>query len=331
MKTKKSIASLSLDLDNKWSYLKTHGDSGWESFPSFLDVLIPRVLNFLSAQNLKITVFIVGQDAALKQNHALLRSIAAAGHEIGNHSFRHEPWLHLYSEDELEIEVAEAELQIERATGIMPRGFRAPGYSLTSATCRVLTRRGYLYDASTLPSSLISLARAFYFMTTKLTQEQRQQQKRSGGTLRDTFRPLTPYRWKVERGSLIEIPVTTMPIVRFPIHMSYLICLSVVSRSLAHRYFQLGLKLCRLRGIQPSILLHPTDFLGCEDRCDMPFFPGMNVPWKEKLDFVGRVIRTLCAEFNVVTLRHHVEEVAQASSLPLLEPRFEACSQHRLI
>jgi hypothetical protein len=330
MKTKKSIASLSLDLDNKWSYLKTHGDSGWESFPSFLDVLIPRVLNFLSAQNLKITVFIVGQDAALEQNHAVLRSIAAAGHEIGNHSFRHEPWLHLYSEEELEIEVAKAELQIERATGIIPRGFRAPGYSLTSATCRVLTRRGYLYDASILPSSLISLARAFYFMTAKLTQEQRQQQKRSGGTLRDTFRPLRPYRWKVERGSLIEIPVTTMPIVRFPIHMSYLICLSVFSRSLAHSYFQLGLKLCRVREIQPSILLHPTDFLGCEDNCDIPFFPGMNLPWKEKLDFVGRIIRTLCAEFNVLTLRQHVEEVAQASSLPLVEPRFKACFQHRL-
>ena len=29
----KPIASLSLDLDNKWSYLKTHGDAGWDSFP----------------------------------------------------------------------------------------------------------------------------------------------------------------------------------------------------------------------------------------------------------------------------------------------------------
>ena len=27
-------ASLSLDLDNQWSYMKTHGDDGWESYPS---------------------------------------------------------------------------------------------------------------------------------------------------------------------------------------------------------------------------------------------------------------------------------------------------------
>ena len=32
------------------------------------------------------------------KNRAALRAIAAAGHEIGNHSFRHEPWLHLYTD-----------------------------------------------------------------------------------------------------------------------------------------------------------------------------------------------------------------------------------------
>ena len=61
----KPLASLSLDLDNKWSYLKTHGDAGWEAFPSYLDVVVPRVLDLLAARSLKITFFVVGQDAAL--------------------------------------------------------------------------------------------------------------------------------------------------------------------------------------------------------------------------------------------------------------------------
>ena len=39
------IASLSLDLDNKWSYMKTHGDPGWEGFPSYLDTVVPRFLD----------------------------------------------------------------------------------------------------------------------------------------------------------------------------------------------------------------------------------------------------------------------------------------------
>ena len=43
----KPIASLSLDLDNKWSYLKTHGDEGWDQYPSYLDVVVPRFLDIL--------------------------------------------------------------------------------------------------------------------------------------------------------------------------------------------------------------------------------------------------------------------------------------------
>ena len=35
------LASLSIDLDDQWSYMKTHGDFGWESFPSYFDVAIP--------------------------------------------------------------------------------------------------------------------------------------------------------------------------------------------------------------------------------------------------------------------------------------------------
>ena len=104
MNNNKPLASLSLDLDNLWSYMKTHGDSGWESFPSYLDIVVPRVLDFLEKRGLKITFFVVGQDAALQKNHAAIRSIADAGHEIGNHSFNHEPWLHLYSEQQIESE-----------------------------------------------------------------------------------------------------------------------------------------------------------------------------------------------------------------------------------
>ena len=71
----KPVASLSLDLDNKWSYMKTHGDAGWETFPSYLDTVVPRVLNFLKDRDLKITFFIVGQDAALEKNREAIASL----------------------------------------------------------------------------------------------------------------------------------------------------------------------------------------------------------------------------------------------------------------
>src|SRR6266550_3424612 len=151
---RKPLASLSLDLDNQWSYMKTHGDAGWDSYPTYLPLVVPRVLDILRRRGLRITFFIVGQDAARPENREALRSLADAGHEIGNHSFKHEPWLHLYSEEEIECELRSAEEAIEQATGKRPIGFRGPGFSVSESVLRVLARRGYEYDASTFPTFL---------------------------------------------------------------------------------------------------------------------------------------------------------------------------------
>lgn len=316
------MASLSFDLDDKWSYMKTHGDQAWESFPSYLDVLVPRVLDFLKARNLIITFFVVGQDAALEKNHEFLRSITAAGHEIGNHSFKHDPWLHLYSEKEIETEIASAEEHIERASGQRPVGFRGPGYSLTSAVLRVIARRGYRYDATTLPSLLAPLVRAYYFTTAKFSPDQRRQRQVLGGTFRDGLRPIRPYRWQVDEGGIIEIPVTTMPIFRIPIHFSYLMCLGALSPALALRYFEIALTLCRLTGTQPSLVLHPTDLLGCDDSQALPFIPGMNLPSERKMEFVEEILGRFSLKFTVLTLRQHALEVSQMSRLAVEQPSF---------
>src|SRR5262245_40899187 len=316
------VASLSLDLDNKWSYLKTHGDPGWETFPSYLSVLVPRVLDFLKARNLTITFFIVGWDAALERNHELLKAIADAGHEIGNHSFHHEPWMHLYSQGQIETEIAVAEEHVELATGRKPIGFRGPGYSLSNAMLRELVRRGYRYDASTLPNLLAPLARAYYFTTADFTVEQRRQRQGLGGTLRDGLRPIKPYRWQLNEGEIIEIPVTTMPVFRTPIHVSYLMCLGILSPTLALRYFKGALRLCRLTGIQPSLLLHPTDFLGCDDTPDLSFIPGMSIPSEKKLELIAAVLDKLSAKFTILTVGQHVLELSQKSRMEVLQPKY---------
>jgi len=316
----KPVASLSLDLDNKWSYLKTHGDPEWERFPSYLDIVVPRVLDFLKARNLTITVFIVGQDAAMDKNRELLRAIAAAGHEIGNHSFHHEPWLHLYSEEATETEIGQAEEHIERATGQRPLGFRGPGFSLSPATLRVLARRGYRYDASTLPTFLGPLARAYYFMRTRLSPEQREQRKVLFGAFAEGWQPLRPYRWRTDAGEILEIPVTTMPIFKVPIHVSYLLYLNALAPSLAVPYFRAALRLCRWTATQPSLLLHPLDFLGREDAGDLSFFPAMNLPRERKLELVSRALEVLAARFTVCTMEAHAEAAARALHVPVREP-----------
>lgn len=309
MSVNKPMASLSLDLDNKWSYLKTHGEPSWSSYPSYLPLLAPRVLEFLRERNLTITFFIVGMDADRPENREALHAIAAAGHEIGNHSYHHEPWLHLYSENEIEAEIERAECAIADATGRRPIGFRGPGFSLSPATLRVLARRGYRYDASTFPTFLGPLARAYYFATARLSREDRQKRNVLFGAWHEGFRPLRPYDWATDAGDVLELPVTTFPGLRAPIHLSYLIYLSKYSEALARGYFQAALYACRMAGVEPSILLHPLDFLGREDDNDLGFFPGMDLPAAHKLRVTGECLGMLSELREVVTMEHHAHAI----------------------
>ncbi len=328
MTVPKPMAGLSLDLDNKWTYLKTHGDPGWESYPSYLDVVVPRVLEFLDAHQLKITVFIVGQDAALSANRESLASIAAAGHEIGNHSFHHEPWLHLYSEDEIDADLRDAEEAIASVTGQTPTGFRGPGFSFSETTLRVLARRGYHYDASTFPTFLGPLARAYYFMTARLSREQKRQRSALFGTIGEGFRPLNPYRWSTAEGLLTELPVTTKPIFRLPFHASYLLYLSTVSPRLALAYFKTALQLCRVTQTVPSFLLHPLDFLGRDDDGDLSFFPAMNLLSERKGAFLAEVIRIFMKDYSIVPLETLAASSVEATGAMPAPDRIPATMAH---
>lgn len=299
----KPLASLSLDLDNQWSYMKTHGDLGWESYPSYLNTFIPLVLDLLDQLNLKITFFIVGQDAALKKNEEALKLITERGHEVGNHSLYHEPWLHLLSKNKIQREVLETENHIYRTTGQKPLGFRGPGFSWNPDLLEVLAENGYIYDTSTLPTYLGPMARMYYFWTTNLTQEKRAQRKRLFGKFKDGLKPVKPYIWHLSTGMhLLEIPVTTIPIIKSPFHLSYLLYLSRFSDSLMILYLKLAINLCKLTNITPSYLLHPLDLLGGDKLKELSFFPAMDLGFDRKASVFNKVIDQLRKHFQLVNM-----------------------------
>jgi len=303
------IASISLDLDNKWSYLKSHGDESWQDYPSFLPTVVPRTLDILRSLDMRITFFIVGQDAVFEENRGTLRSIADAGHEIGNHSFHHEPWLHLYSQADLEEEFVRSEAAILDFTGQQTIGFRGPGFSYSSETLAILNRRGYVYDASTFPTYLGPLARAYYFLHSSLDRAQRQQRKQLFGALSNGFLPLKPYRHQGEAAPLLEIPVTTLPLFKVPIHFSYIMYLATFSRLAAVSYFRSAMRFCKLNGVQPSLLLHPLDFLGKDDEEELGFFPGMNVEAGFKLSLAEQLLGWMSEQFTCVTMAEHADSL----------------------
>jgi hypothetical protein len=309
-KPMKPIASLSLDLDNLWSYMKTHGDLGWESFPSYLPTVVPRLLDFFEQRHLRLTFFVVGQDIAEVRNRDAVRAIAEAGHEIGNHSFSHEPWLHLQPETHIEDEITRTEELLVSIAKTRPVGFRGPGYSFSATTMHVLKRRGYLYDASLLPTWIGPLARSYYFLTSNLDGDQLEQRRALFGCFRDCIQPLNAHQLGPELGDLLEIPVTTMPLFRVPIHASYVLYLATFSRKLALSYFRFAVSLCRLTGVRPSLLLHPPDFMSSGEAPDLAFFPAMRLPTWTKAELLTEIMDIYCDSFSVLTLKEYAEQVA---------------------
>lgn len=304
----KPIASLSLDLDNKWSYMKTHGDAGWEKFPTYLDVIVPRSLKFLRERNLNITFFIVGQDAAREENFAAIKQISDAKHEIGNHSFKHEPWLHLYSKQELTEEFERTENALENVTGQKTIGFRGPGYSLSPTVLEVLSERGYEYDCSTLPTYIGPLARAYYFLASpNMSAEEKEKRKKLFGKLSDGFQSLKPYKWQIGAKTLTEIPVTTLPVFKTPIHFSYLLYLATFSELAAKTYFKTALRFCLLNKLAPSLLLHPLDFLDGTDAAELKFFPAMNLPAEKKMELIGDFLADFGKHYQLENVRTHAD------------------------
>jgi hypothetical protein len=306
MAKKKPIASISLDLDNQWSYMKIHGDEGWDKYPSYFNIFVPHVLNVLDELDLKITFFIVGKDTESEENSKYLRMITDRGHEVGNHSYNHESWLQTYSYEKIEKEIRDAEEAIEKVTGQRPVGFRGPGFSWSKDLLKVLESRGYKYDASTLPTYLGPIARMYYFKKSNLSKEEKKARKELFGKFSEGFRKLKPYQWNLENGKTItEIPVTTMPVFKLPFHLSYLIYLGNISMPLMKLYLSTAINMCKITNTPISFLLHPLDLIGGDQIKELAFFPGMNVTSDKKVEIFKQVINSLKKHYEIVNMDQH--------------------------
>lgn len=83
----------------------------------------PELLEILARHRAPATFFQCGVN--VRRLPGVAREVAAAGHEIGNHTQTH-PLLALKSPGFIHRELAQAQETIEHATGFRPRYFRAP-------------------------------------------------------------------------------------------------------------------------------------------------------------------------------------------------------------
>lgn len=106
--------------------------------PTVVEVL-PRLLDELDALELGATFFVEAINCELYPD--AVRAIAARGHAVGQHGWRHERWSELGPEREAEL------LRRGRAAfgelGISVPGFRPPGGALTPRSPQLLRESGF--------------------------------------------------------------------------------------------------------------------------------------------------------------------------------------------
>lgn len=308
----KPAATLSLDLDDLWAYLRAQGDPDWEAAPSILPIAIERLLPLLRKLGLRITVFVVGRDLERPVARAAAKALADAGYELASHSLEHHADLVARPTEEIAADLTRTAQLIETLTGNPPRGFRCPSFGVSSALLALLARQGYHYDASLLPTSIGPLLRLLH--RASMSRESRRKERHAGlfGSVTNAALPLQPFCWQTSEGTLLELPVSTVPLLRTPFHMSYLHVLATRSPALARVYLDIALRACRARGVAPSFLLHPTDVLDARDAPALAYFAGMSRPWPEKLAHVRRTLERFNRDYRVLPLCELAREIDRA-------------------
>ncbi len=107
------------------------------------DKTVTRILDTLDEYNVKASFFIIG--ASAEKNPNLLRAIAEAGHDIGNHTYYHKVITKI-SPEELQEEVVKCYQTVAQIIGREPElFFRPPTLEYDQATINAVLATGFKY------------------------------------------------------------------------------------------------------------------------------------------------------------------------------------------
>lgn len=314
------LASVSVDLDEIHHYQRIHGiaraGSGSGAGPrsddagghAVYDVAIPRFARFAREHALPLTFFAVGADARRPANAAALRRLSRAGHEIANHSLDHRYDLTRLPEAAMRRQVVEGALAIREAVGLVPTGFRAPGYLMNDRLAQVLAQCDVGYDSSVFPCP------AYYAAKALVLGGQRVWGRRSAslvGSPEVLRAPIEPYRlgrpyWRRGTG-LVELPIQVTRRLRLPFIGT---ALTLAGPRLAEWLVQqiIGAPFVNLE-------LHGIDLLAAADGLSelAAYQADLRVPLARKFQVLQRVVAGLKgAGYQFVRLDEAAEQVAQS-------------------
>ena len=290
------IASVSVDLDGLACYAAIHG-----SDPSALDeralravpeVATARLCELFAELGIQATFFVIGAELRHSFAAQAVAAAARAGHEIGSHSQDHDYALSRRDRAAIDADLAAGDDAIRAACGAAPRGFRAPGYTLSEVLLEAVRARGYLYDSSLLPSPPYYVAKA---AALALYAVLGRRSRSILGPPAHLFASRSPH-W---RSGLRELPIATLPLLRAP----------VIGTVIAAAPPRVGLLLARAAGASGhlNLELHGIDALDASDGAPSALVaaqPGLRIAASVKLGRLRKVLAGLRGIAEIATLEN---------------------------
>jgi hypothetical protein len=302
-----STGAISVDVDTLQSIYRGRGRKRAEYTYAEFRMGLENFSRFLEPYGVNATLFMVGSDLLVPGNQPAVRAMAAAGHEIANHTHTHAQGFRLLSSEEQERELAGMEEACVTVTGRRPVGFRSPGWNMGDQALPILKRRGYVYDSSIHPMLATPAFKALHWLSTSACEPR---DRTTLGQWSYMFAPLSPYRTDASRlsrrgeGGVVEFPMSVVPGIRAPFWATFLLASGL-------QVFRACYRAIRSAGLPMHYMFHLSDFVDYShpDLADqVPSGGGvyvpqaLRVPLERKIALFRAAMDVIAADYQLVTL-----------------------------
>jgi len=100
---------------------------------------------------------------------------------------------------------------------------------------------------------------------------------------------------------LLEAPITTMPILRLPMHSTFVL-------TAGQALFDAGLALARARGVPVNYLLHAADVIDAVPDPALASYRFLATPWRDKQPLYEHMLRRLSQEYRLIPTAEFLTE-----------------------
>lgn len=318
---RKPAGTIQVDVDELWVYYESIGRPAPAGVPAQVyQQGIPRLLALFRRYGVRATFFVCGRD--VPEQSGWLAEMVRQGHEVANHTTWHRTGFARLSREEKRADIATTHLLIEAACGHAPVGFKSPGFSFAADQIQVLAELGYVYDSSILPTPYAPLLRGMqaalsggrvdpshygravhglaplhpYHPNPTVPHRRAAQpihQPTNLPTYQSAHRPISQF-W--------EAPITTMPILRLPMHSTFVL---TAGRAL----FDAGLALARAKRVPINYLLHAADVIDAVPDPALASYRFLATSWPEKQTLYEHMLRQLSEAYEIVPTAKFVERL----------------------